>query len=195
MAFTKPKVESSVTSWHKDQSKSSLDCFVPTTHTNCRPSSSMDLNLDPLRLKDDKGNIILCSYCAKSAMGKRPIIHCDFCSRRFHLDCVDPPMANPPQMDEKAKHQRRTWKCPNHIDLYHMTSKDAEEDDTRQYKMRQPKNPKLVTSFLKRGVKNNGLIVIEDDESDDDDEFSTDGVIQRMKQSTIKLDFIARAKR
>jgi hypothetical protein len=37
------------------------------------------------------------------------MIACDYCSVFWHLDCLNPPMASPPNPAKK-------WMCPNHIE-------------------------------------------------------------------------------
>lgn len=41
--------------------------------------------------------------------GWRKIISCDFCALHWHLDCLEPPMANMPSLSRK-------WLCPAHVD-------------------------------------------------------------------------------
>lgn len=38
---------------------------------------------------------ILCVQCGVSSGSKRQMLKCDFCNAYWHLDCVDPPLANP----------------------------------------------------------------------------------------------------
>jgi hypothetical protein len=64
----------------------------------------------------------------------------------------------------------------------------------RVHKLRRPKNAKIVDPQLRRGVKNNGVIEIENDPSDGEEEVE-DGVIHRVTEKSIKLDFIDRVHR
>ncbi|CEP13899.1 hypothetical protein [Parasitella parasitica] len=63
---------------------------------------------DYYQLKDKSGEFILCYQCRKTAL-KKPMIGCDFCTLHWHLDCLSPPMASPPNPSKK-------WRCPNHIE-------------------------------------------------------------------------------
>jgi len=65
--------------------------------------------LDPYRTKDKNGQPIFCFKCGTSALGQKKIIACDFCALYWHLDCVHPPLANPPS-------QTRKWMCPAHAE-------------------------------------------------------------------------------
>ncbi|CAK8692310.1 PHD finger protein 12-like isoform X2 [Clavelina lepadiformis] len=58
----------------------------------------------------------LCFVCSRSCRAA-PLIQCDYCSLVFHLDCLDPPLTNPPT---------GRWMCPNHperkmLDPHHNT--------------------------------------------------------------------------
>ncbi|KAG1122201.1 hypothetical protein G6F42_011699 [Rhizopus arrhizus] len=63
---------------------------------------------DYYALKDKNGEFILCYQCRKTAL-RKPMINCDFCPLHWHLDCLNPPMASPPNPAKK-------WRCPNHIE-------------------------------------------------------------------------------
>ncbi|KAI7900624.1 uncharacterized protein BX663DRAFT_151730 [Cokeromyces recurvatus] len=60
------------------------------------------------QLKNKSGKFILCYYCRKTAL-RKPMIACDYCSLHWHLDCLNPPLASPPNPGKK-------WRCPNHIE-------------------------------------------------------------------------------
>ena len=65
--------------------------------------------------------------------------------------------------------------------------------------MRKPRNPKVLTTSLRRGLRNDGVIEVLDDDSDDSDsEFydddSQDDTVYRLPASGIKLDFIDKVK-
>ena len=50
----------------------------------------------------------LCYTCVRSSrLG--PLISCDFCPCAFHMDCLDPPLAELP---------RDVWMCPNHVEPF-----------------------------------------------------------------------------
>ncbi|KAI9473603.1 MAG: hypothetical protein EXX96DRAFT_311493 [Benjaminiella poitrasii] len=60
------------------------------------------------QLKNKSGKFIVCYHCRKTAL-KNPIIACDYCTLHWHLDCLNPPLASPPNPGKK-------WRCPNHIE-------------------------------------------------------------------------------
>ncbi|KAK8178619.1 hypothetical protein BC567DRAFT_85831 [Phyllosticta citribraziliensis] len=153
---------------------------------------------DNTKLKDAKGNAVLCSHCGKSSLNKQQIIQCDVCNANWHLECLDPPMANPPPIPYNAK-TRNAWVCPRHTehDLRFIQSTVAGQ--TRDIRVRKPKNPKVTDVNLRRGFKNNGVIEVYDEtesesgfsEYDDPDE---EGTVFRLPSKGIKLDFIAKVK-
>ena len=64
----------------------------------------------------------------------------------------------------------------------------------RKYRIRKPKNAKIVDIGLRRGFRNNGLIEIENELSDEESEIEKEmsGVIYRVPENGVKLDFIER---
>ncbi len=64
----------------------------------------------------------------------------------------------------------------------------------RAYKVRRPKNPLIRDVAIRRGFLNNGLIEVLN-ESESDSEKIVSGVIYRLPENGIKLDFISRVKR
>ncbi|KAJ5841905.1 hypothetical protein N7534_011735 [Penicillium rubens] len=87
-----------------------------------------------LRETDNKGDCIRCSKCGFTSQGTRPIITCDYCPCRFHLDCLDPPRANPPN-------PKVGWMCPNHVTPDDMiASKDINGSNERTRRVRRTKN-------------------------------------------------------
>lgn len=157
---------------------------------------------DFTKTKDGKGNTILCCSCGKSSQGVRPIIPCDFCGEYWHLDCLDPPLANPPARNLEGK-KLHDWMCPLHADheLRKVeTSLLNRPSRGRKVHIRKPRNAKVVTTSLRRGLRNNGVIEVLDDDSDDSDsEFydddSQDDTVYRLPASGIKLDFIDKIKK
>ena len=141
---------------------------------------------DLLRTHDSKGNVILCYRCGKSAAGGRHIIACDFCPNKVHLDCLDPPLANPPNLTI-------SWRCPAHFDQELLDF--VCPNGNRLIKVRRPKHPTVIESALRRGVKNNGYIEIINDDSDEGDAPGTPGVNYKLLEKSIKLDFIDRCHR
>ncbi|ORY13294.1 hypothetical protein BCR34DRAFT_481188 [Clohesyomyces aquaticus] len=140
---------------------------------------------------DANHKAILCVKCCESTgtgpsvIVKRPMLQCDFCQDHWHLDCLDPPLANPPFIGLEAT-TRDAWKCPRHIDhdyrsgqvmqhdLNALNSLDVEMQDapsvTRVYrKVRKPKNPTVYEPTFSRGIRNNGIIEVINDENDDTD--------------------------
>lgn len=117
-------------------------------------------------------------------MGRREIVDCDFCNLHWHLDCVDPPLASAPKRFGKG-----TWKCPNHIDSEVALPRSA---SGRKYKVRRPRDPRVVEPAIQRGIKNNGHIEVEDEISEEEDQ--PPGTIFRLSAKAIQLDFIAKIK-
>ncbi|KAI9737175.1 MAG: hypothetical protein M1834_000768 [Cirrosporium novae-zelandiae] len=160
---------------------------------------------------DSKNQPVLCYYCGKSTMGGRQLIQCDYCHDYWHLDCLDPPLANPPIRASDKSKPRSKWQCPNHIDgelshvkLQHHHSRIAAAkrprsgrvvtEGERVFAVRRPKNAKIFEPALRRGYINNGIIEVEDDSDDDQMDVDEDGAIPRLSSEGIKLDFIDRAK-
>ncbi|KAJ5677962.1 uncharacterized protein N7477_003595 [Penicillium maclennaniae] len=85
-----------------------------------------------LRLMEN-GQVILCTRCGLSSENVRPIIRCDYCPSRFHLDCLDPPRANPPDPS-------KGWMCPNHVRSDEMIVSKMVEGRLQERRVRRPKN-------------------------------------------------------
>ncbi|KAF2457608.1 hypothetical protein BDY21DRAFT_29844 [Lineolata rhizophorae] len=150
---------------------------------------------DNVKLKDGKGSSILCVQCGKSSLDSRPIIQCDKCNLSWHLDCLDPPLANPPAIGFNGK--RHSWICPRHVENDIRNLGKVEGSGKRVHRVRAVKNPKVVDTDLRRGFKNNGIVEIANETSDDEEfyeEEMDDGVIYRLPESGIKLDFISKVK-
>ncbi|KAJ5952776.1 Zinc finger PHD-finger [Penicillium vulpinum] len=91
-----------------------------------------------LREYDNKGDCIRCSKCGFTSQGTRPIITCDYCPCRFHLDCLDPPRAHPPN-------PKVGWMCPNHVTPDDMiATKDLNGSDERIRRIRRTKNMAFI---------------------------------------------------
>jgi len=114
-------------------------------------------------------------------------------------------MANPPVRGSGAK-PKHSWMCPNHVehelaalDSSVMTSSRLQilKGNGRTHKVRRPKNAKIVDTALRRGFVNNGLVEIENEASDDEAFFEREqlGVVYRLPERGVKLDFIDRVKR
>ncbi|KAL9545150.1 hypothetical protein MBANPS3_007283 [Mucor bainieri] len=93
-------------------------------------------------LKDKNGEFIVCYQCRKTAL-RKPMIHCDFCPLYWHLDCLNPPMASPPNPAKK-------WRCPNHIE--HIIKPP-----------RRQKNPTVIDSQLPSSAYHNYISNVIDD--------------------------------
>ena len=148
-------------------------------------------------------------------MGKREIVACDFCILHWHLDCLDPPLASAPNKKLANGKPRQTWMCPNHVDqeLAHLKAsatpagkaaiqrsasiKPQEYRNSRSFRTRRPKKAKVVEIGLRRGFRNNGMIEIVEEHSEEESEIEKEisGVVYRVPEKGIKLDFIDRVKR
>lgn len=158
---------------------------------------------DYYRVKDGKGNTIMCHACLKTAAGKRSIITCDYCGEHWHLDCLDPPLANPPAHGTDGR-KLHDWMCPLHVD-HELRRVDTRLLNpprlARKIHLRKPRNARVVQTALSRGFQNNGIIDVLQDEGDAsesefyDEEMPDGSVIYRMPASGIKLDFIDKVKR
>lgn len=138
-----------------------------------------------LRTIDAKGNLIFCVKCGRTTNGRRPIIHCDFCSCAFHMDCIDPPLAVPPTQRPGSDRLHHTWMCPNHAwhDMFYVV-KDEEGHELIK-RIRRPRKPRYVDIE----------ILPEDDEEENLEEQDKEGVTYRVPEKGVKLDFIQRVKR
>ena len=138
---------------------------------------------ESLKLRDKTGKIIVCYRCRQTALGGRSIISCDYCSSKWHLDCLDPPRATLPYKQPSGD-PKHTWMCPNHIAADKLN------------KLRKPKNPRIIEPAISRGIPNNGLIEIINDPSDEEAEITDQGPsIYRITERGIKLDFIDKMRR
>lgn len=163
------------------------DILIHLRSTNHhRKRNGYDELPDYMKLRDDKGNYILCHQCNfSSAMGGQ-IIQCSFCGLSWHLDCLDPPLANPPPPG-------RPWKCPCHIDDLLATVPGTLGPAHRFRKIKGASNIKPAMS---RGIKNNGHIEIENSLSDIEEDagfynMKEFGHVYRLPEEGIKLDFIS----
>ena len=151
-------------------------------------------------LRDQKGNLIICYRCGLGPNG-RDIIPCDYCPARWHLDCIDPPLAVPPRRRIGDK-PNASWRCPLHTEHdYAAVGRQAEKapgDLGRIPRLRKPKNATIIQSTLSRGVKNNGVIEVELMDDNDTNWSDVPGhrssTILRLPERGIRLDFIDRVK-
>ena len=112
-------------------------------------------------------------------------------------------MANPPPRGNNGR-PRNSWMCPNHIDQELQALESSVQTSARiqpsnggTHKVRRPKNARIVDTALRRGFVNNGLIEIENEPTDDEDDVEKEafGVVYRVPERGVKLDFIDRVKR
>jgi hypothetical protein len=166
---------------------------------------------------DSDQKAILCTQCGLSSGNKRQLLKCDFCHAHWHLDCLDPPLANPPHISLEAS-QRDAWRCPRHIEhdlrsgqLYQNDLNDVDMADAAPVarvarKIRKRKHPKIVEPSFSRGMRNNGLIDIINDSDDDtdgegnyvfgpDDPKDLNSKVFRIPEKGVVLDFVSKVKR
>ncbi|EXJ90919.1 hypothetical protein A1O1_04025 [Capronia coronata CBS 617.96] len=151
--------------------------------------------------RDSKGNLILCYRCGHTSNG-RDIIPCDYCPAKWHLDCVDPPLAVPPRRRAGDK-PGATWRCPLHVehDLVAVgrQAEAAPGELGRMPKLRKPKNAVPLDVPVVRGFRNNGIIEVElmkdEFEFDKTKEVDMLGKVHRIPEKGIRLDFIDRVKK
>lgn len=172
------------------------------------------------KLIDADHKVILCTQCGVSSGNKRQMLKCDFCHAYWHLDCVDPPLANPPHISLEAS-QRDAWRCPRHIEhdlrsglllQNDLSSKDGDSEMAdaapvarvpRRVRVR--KQPEYVESTFSRGMRNNGLIDITNDPDDDTDgegnyvfgdneSKDVNSKIFRVPEKGLILDFVSKVK-
>ena len=149
--------------------------------------------------RDSKGKLMTCYQCGKSANG-RDLIPCDFCEHKWHLDCLDPPLAVPPRRRIGDK-VNATWRCPLHVeqDLAGIgrQAEAAPGELGRHSRPRKPKNGRPVDVSMARGFKNNGVIEVElmKDEMPGIKDIAMGGGVFRLPEMGIRLDFIDRVKK
>ncbi|KPI45868.1 Transcriptional regulatory protein RCO1 [Cyphellophora attinorum] len=150
--------------------------------------------------RDSKsGKYLFCNGCDLGANGK-DLIPCDYCTARWHLDCLNPPLAVPPRkkLGDKAN---ATWRCPLHVEHELRQTSSSQQDAAPGDlggvpKRRKPKNAKPRDVDFPRGFRHNGIIEVQlDDEIPKLREVDMDGQVFRLPEQAIKLDFIDRVKR
>ncbi|KKA17279.1 PHD finger domain protein, partial [Rasamsonia emersonii CBS 393.64] len=137
------------------------------------------------RLYDSKGRLIVCVACGQTSNGKRPIIQCDYCPCSWHMDCVDPPLAIPPNQKHGSDKVYHNWMCPNHIEheLYvvHMDNSGY----AGKTRIRRPRHPRVIDVD----------VLPEDGEAEKLEEQESQGIVYRVSERGLKLNFIERVKR
>lgn len=133
-------------------------------------------NVAPWRENTKAKKLITCVQCQKSNWDGHAIVICDMpgCNNPFHLDCLDPPQANPPPILNLGK-SRRSFICPRH-EMHDLNELDHENwrghvpegsgEYLRFHKLRKPANPIIIPTSLTRGHKNNGLIEVSYDDEE-----------------------------
>lgn len=138
-----------------------------------------------LRTQDAKGNVILCAACGRTSNGRQPIIQCDYCPCAFHMDCCDPPLPLPPIQKGGSDRRHHSWMCPNHVwhDLKYWV-KDEEGYDMLK-RIRRPKRPRMIDVE----------VLPDEEEVERMEEQEEEGIMYRVSERGLKLDFIHRVKR
>lgn len=176
---------------------------LPRTQNNLTKMNRAGFIEEPnyKELRDSKGKLITCYLCGNTSQG-RDIIPCDFCPARWHLDCVNPPLAIPPRRRGDNK-PGSSWKCPLHVDHdIAAFSRQAEAEPGslgRIPRLRRPKNSIPLDVPFSRGFKNNGIIEVElmpDTVTFDRTKQEVmDGKVYRIPEEGVRLDFIDRVKK
>ncbi|QKX57893.1 uncharacterized protein TRUGW13939_05013 [Talaromyces rugulosus] len=136
------------------------------------------------RLFDAKGKIIVCVSCGLTSNGTRPMIQCDYCPCWWHIDCTDPPLSNPPKQLHPSDKTFHNWMCPNHIDHeLHVNSSDN-ETYTSKSRIRRPRNARVIDVD----------ILPEDSEVEELQETESQGIVYRVSEHGVKLNFIERVR-
>ncbi|KAF9892449.1 hypothetical protein FE257_001557 [Aspergillus nanangensis] len=137
-----------------------------------------------LRIHDHKGKLIFCHRCGQTSNGNRPIIQCDYCPCAFHMDCVDPPLAIPPVQKPNSDKPHHNWMCPNHVhhDMFFLV-KDEEGYDMVK-RIRRPKRPRLIDVE----------VLPTEEESEALEEHEEQGILYRVSEKGLQLDFIQRVR-
>ncbi|ODH14085.1 hypothetical protein ACO22_06697 [Paracoccidioides brasiliensis] len=136
-----------------------------------------------LRLTDAKGKLITCTKCGHTSGGRRMIIQCDYCPCSWHLDCLDPPLPNPPPQVPGSDNPALYWKCPNHID-HDLDLMDGLEGG-RLAQLRRPRNFRFVDVE----------VLPTDNEAQNLNEEELSGTVYRVPERGLILDFVCRVKR
>lgn len=91
---------------------------------------------DPSLLNlSENGHPLYCAKCGETSLGNRPMIRCDYCVCRWHLDCLDPPRTIPP-----VPSCPYGWMCPNHVRPADMVVSKIVKGRLQQRRVRRPKS-------------------------------------------------------
>ncbi|KAH8696696.1 putative PHD finger domain protein [Talaromyces proteolyticus] len=134
---------------------------------------------------DAKGKLIVCIACGLTSNGTRPMIQCDYCPCWWHIDCTDPPLPGPPKQLHPSDKTYHNWMCPNHIDheLYVVHTENGSY--AGKSRIRRPRNPRVIDID----------ILPEDSEVEELQETESQGIVYRVSEQGVKLNFIERVKR
>lgn len=160
---------------------------VPKNSNRTARGSRIGRYDDPtlLRLFDSKGDLIVCIACGRHSGGTRPIIQCDYCPCSWHLDCVDPPLANPPVQKPGSNKPYHNWMCPNHASHELFTFAPDEDGYPRRHQIRRPREARFIDVE----------VLPESSDEESLDELEAEGIVYRVPENGIKLSFIERVKR
>ncbi|CAK7264799.1 hypothetical protein SEPCBS119000_001181 [Sporothrix epigloea] len=144
---------------------------------------------DFYRIRDNDGNPVLCHQCNYSAKDDKPIIPCAFCGLWWHIDCLQPPMANPPVL--------RNWRCPAHADDI-LAKLPGQLGPAHRF--RKIKGASVIKPAYSRGMINNGFVEFnfDDDSSDNNSgwpDWQSFGRVQRISARGVELDFFERIRK
>ncbi|KAK4668561.1 uncharacterized protein QC764_708450 [Podospora pseudoanserina] len=159
--------------------------ILPVVKT-ARKKKSDEEAPDFFRLRDAEGNAAICHSCQKHSTSDRAIIPCSACGIFWHLDCLDPPLANPPVL--------RTWKCPLHIDEL---LAEMPEVLAPAHRVRKPKTAGVIRPAFSRGFINDGYIDValeEDTPASSWRNSEAYGRTVRLPERGIRADFLSRAR-
>ncbi|KAH2007697.1 hypothetical protein KXV97_002471 [Aspergillus fumigatus] len=136
------------------------------------------------KITDSDGNLIICYACGRPSDGDKPILQCDFCHLNWHMDCLDPPMAKPPQQENKSD---KRWRCPMHVEheMYYYHWNDEGAYDAR--KIRRPARPRMIDIEI--------LPSEEESERIENEEDVGGGILYRISEKGVEAAFLAKVKR
>ncbi|KAJ5083534.1 hypothetical protein N7456_012961 [Penicillium angulare] len=127
------------------------------------------------KLLDNK-QVVLCDGCGRCSDNVRPIIRCDYCTCRFHLDCLDPPLAAPPN-------PVAGWMCPNHLSPDDMIATKIIDGQVQERRVRRPKKVNVIDL---------DILPQSDNESTFDDEWRESRI--RVPAGDVVMDFVKAVK-
>jgi len=173
--------------------------------TNRKGQPKMDNNgarkaPDYKAIFDAKNKLRTCFKCGQGTDGKREIIPCDYCNNEWHLDCLSPPAATIPKRFNQAG-EAPNWRCPHHIEddlkRHGRPTGAATGELGRRPRIRRPKNAIPREPFVPARIRNNGAIEVQLEPEEPDLDIKTvemGGVVFKVPERQIKLDFLAAAK-